>query len=388
MDIRSNLLNFSPGVLSAPADGRVSQPIAPASDTVTRAAPQEMALDLRVVRPLPSSAALESPFPGTTSQASPFLPQSAPDVAVRPIALVAPSISAAVPFALVNVGPLQKAHEGEVFLTMIEATAPVATTPGVDRRPGEARIRWAQRLLTTSPHLGIDGIACLVGMPSRDIKREFARQQLTPELTRILLAFPPRSRESYQQFSDRLGKAYPDLRNEEIEWLAMARTPNPKRVDHAALSDDLQRVAQAVPKLPNEAVLHYARRLHRYDGKLTLGQIAQLSGATASNMRAAPMFYELTPRQKQVRAQLPRWPHEDNTKYARRVHASFPEFTVEDLAIVSGVNQTNVARYVLREEPRLTMRREDDEPALNAALRQAPPPNPPAGSPMDESQTT
>ncbi|ODP31190.1 hypothetical protein A9762_07115 [Pandoraea sp. ISTKB] len=283
---------------------------------------------------------------------------------------------------------MPKAHEGEVFLTMIEATAPVATTPGVGRLPGEPRIRWAQRLLTTSPHLGIDGIARVVDMPSRDIKREFARQQLTPELTRILLAFPPRSRESYQQFSERLGNAYPNLPNEAIEWLAMARTPNPKRVDRAALSDDLQRVAQAVPKLRNEAALHYARRLHRYDGKLTLRQIAQLSGATASNMRAAPMFYALTPQQERVRAQLPRWPDEDNTKYARRVHASFPEFTVEDLAIVSGVNQTNVARYVLREERRLTMRREDDEPALSAALRQAPPPDPPAGSPVEGSRTT
>ncbi|SUA93217.1 hypothetical protein [Pandoraea pulmonicola] len=104
------------------------------------------------------------------------------------------------------------------------------------------------------------------------------------------------------------------------------------------LPPELAAIRDTTPRHEWESRTGYARRLHADKSDLTLAQLALLSGVSESNLRSDPAFWgELPSELAAIRDTTPRRERESKIGYARRLHADKPDLTLLQLAQLSGV---------------------------------------------------
>ncbi|RJF92562.1 hypothetical protein [Noviherbaspirillum saxi] len=261
------------------------------------------------------------------------------------------------------------------------------------RRGGENHIAYARRLhaagqrgeagaMVDGERLSIEQLARLSGATESHLRQDPQLQGLPPELEPIRLAYPRRGGENHIAYARRLheagqrGEAGAMVDGERLSIEQLARLSGAMeanlRLDPQlqGLPPELEPIRLAYPHRGGENHIAYARRLHEagqrgeagamVDGeRLSIEQLARLSGATEANLRLDPQLQGLPPELEPIRLAYPRRGGEKNMAYARRLHAAGQRgeagamvdgerLSIEQLARLSGAMEAN-----LRLDPQL-----------------------------------
>ena len=213
----------------------------------------------------------------------------------------------------------------------------------VPQLEGEKNQAYARRLRLARPQLTLSQISQLSGVMENNLKRDPAFQELPADLPPIREQVPQLEGEKNQAYARRLHLARPQLTLPQISQLSGVVVRNLKR-DPAfqEMPADLALIREQVPQLESEKNAVYARRLRVARPHLTLTQISQLSGVMESNLKREPVFQDLSADLAPIREQVPQLEGESNPAYARRLHVTRPQLTVQEICRLSGVPEGNL----------------------------------------------
>ncbi|WP_175997506.1 hypothetical protein [Burkholderia stabilis] len=269
----------------------------------------------------------------------------------------------------------------------------VSVRAAFPRQDNEKAIQYARRLNLASqqnqPGARVDGqplsltqLANLSGATEAKLRQDPQRVALPVELMPVRAAFPREDNEKVIQYARRLNLAsqqnQPGARvdGQPLSLAQLASLSGAKdttlRQDPQlfALPVELASVRAAFPRQDNEKAIQYARRLNlasqqslpgaRVDGqRLSLPQLASLSGAQAADLRKDPQLVALPAELAPVRAAFPRQDNEKNVPYARRLNLASQQslpgarvdgqrLSLSQLASLSGAQAAD-----LRKDPQL-----------------------------------
>ncbi|AOR73354.1 hypothetical protein BBJ41_38230 [Burkholderia stabilis] len=269
----------------------------------------------------------------------------------------------------------------------------VSVRAAFPRQDNEKAIQYARRLNLASqqnhPGARVDGqplsltqLANLSGATEAKLRQDPQRVALPVELMPVRAAFPREDNEKVIQYARRLNLAsqqnQPGARvdGQPLSLAQLASLSGAKdttlRQDPQlfALPVELVSVRAAFPRQDNEKAIQYARRLNlasqqslpgaRVDGqRLSLPQLASLSGAQAADLRKDPQLVALPAELAPVRAAFPRQDNEKNVPYARRLNLASQQslpgaridgqpLSLTQLASLSGAQPSD-----LRKDPQL-----------------------------------
>ncbi|WP_175984702.1 hypothetical protein, partial [Burkholderia stabilis] len=222
------------------------------------------------------------------------------------------------------------------------------------RQDNEQAIQYARRLNLASQQnqpgarvggqpLGLTQLAILSGATETHLRQDPQLVALPAELAPVRAAFPRQDNEKNVPYARRLNLAsqqnQPGARIDgqplsvtQLASLSGVQAADLRRDPQlVALPAELAPVRAAFPRQDNEKNIPYARRLNlasqqnqpgaRVDGqRLSLPQLASLSGAQASDLRQDPQLVALPVELASVRAAFPRQDNEKAIQYARRLN--------------------------------------------------------------------
>jgi hypothetical protein len=227
-----------------------------------------------------------------------------------------------------------------------ESTDPlVMAMEDLPQLEGESKLAHARRLHRERPELSVIQIASLSHASVFFLRLDPAFQELSAEHAALRDAMPRYEREPNQAYALRLHHAHPSLSIPDLARLSGALAFNLEDDPRFhPLSAEQATLREAFPRLERESNLGYACRLREAMPGLTVRDISAVSGAMAGILRQHPPFLKMTAELAALRKQFPRLDGEGNLPYARRLHEALPELTKRDLSVITGAVVAHIRR--------------------------------------------
>ena len=221
--------------------------------------------------------------------------------------------------------------------------APVANS--LPRWAGESATAYARRLHTERPELTIEQLSQLSGVTKSTLRRDPTLKDVPAALAAVAVAMPKADAESTISYARRLGLVYPELQLADLAALSGAPESTLRR-DPAfkVVSPELAAIAEAIPRLKGENATAYARRLQRHRPALTIAQLSLLSGVEETRLQRDPAFLPLSDNLVAIQRALPRFDKERSAAYARRLHVAHPALPLCNLSRLSGAAEASLRK--------------------------------------------
>ncbi|VVE03169.1 hypothetical protein [Pandoraea anhela] len=264
-------------------------------------------------------------FPSAQPLWRPFLPESSTDASPQPASLASET----------DIGTPGPSHGLEDFARTLTAARPALGTPPFGSSFADAAY---------APPESAHGCFTALAAPSIDAEPAIGEGTDLPEQT---------------------------ARTERTEHIEH----NDREVQTMGLACPDARIALLMRRLPEESRIRCARRLHEQFPWLDIDDIADVSGASRSHIRAALARQRLTSDMAYVLLQSPPAPRESGRKYAARLRAERPTLTDEQIELLSTARSPNIRpqgpgalprdlQHVAQSTPQSI-----DEPSLHYARR-------------------